>query len=163
MADTNPHNNPGDERFERSDAAFGQIGKWMIVIAILVLVTAYAGWEYLKMTNESIQAKSGKQSPLLIEGLQKEQQIPKYRLQLFAAQHMRSFAKEQKEYVEGYSWVDKKAGVVRIPVNQAIDIALESGALKTRKDAPVKTAIPDDGASLPQDSSSGRTYWNLIR
>lgn len=164
MADINPKDKtPGTDRFERSDAPFGQIGIWMIVISILVLITAYAGWEYLKMTNESIARRSPNRSPLVTEGLQQGQVIPRHRLQLDAAAHMRSFAEEQKEYVGGYSWINKETGIVRLPVNQAIDIALENGSLKSRQDAPAKTAIPDDGASLPQDSSSGRTYWNLIR
>ena len=49
----------------------------------------------------------------------------------------------QKSKIEGYAWVDQKAGVVRIPVERAIALVAERGL-------PVRGAIsPAQGAGNP--------------
>jgi hypothetical protein len=37
------------------------------------------------------------------------------------------FAREQRERVEGYGWVDRENGVVRIPIERAMELVAEEG------------------------------------
>ena len=167
MADTNHNKNyhdPGQDRFERSDASFLQIGIWMMVIAVLLLLTAFAVWGYFDhYTKQAVARGNAERSPLLKEG-QVIQTIPGPELQLNPAAGMRVFADQQEKALTEYSWVSREAGVVRIPIAEAKKKVLASGMLKTRSQDLQSTApIREDGASLPQDSSSGRTFWNLQR
>lgn len=167
MADTKHDKNyhdPGQDRFEKSDAQFGAIGWWMVVIVVLVLLTVFAVWGYFDyFTTQRMDRALERRSPLLQPG-EVVQDIPGPVLQISPAAHMQMFEKEQDAALNSYAWVSKEAGVVRIPVDVAINKVLQPGVLKTRTQDPESTAtVPDDGASLPQDSSSGRTFWNLQR
>lgn len=167
MADTK-HNksypDSGQDRFEKSDASFTQIGIWMGAIIVLVLLTAFAVWGYFNhFTKVRLEEANARRSPLLAEG-QVVQQIPGPVLQLNPAAQMKVFLASQDKALSTYSWVSREAGVVRIPIDAAIQKVLTTGTLQTRMQDPESTAtVPDDGASLPQDSSSGRTFWNLQR
>ncbi len=167
MADTKHDNNyhdAGQDRFEKSDASLAQIGFWMVVIVILVLLTAFAVWGYFNHSSKvRLEEARARRSPLLAEG-QVVQQIPGPVLQLNPAAEMKVFLAEENHKLDTYSWVSREAGVVRIPIDAAIGKVLTTGVLKTRMQDPESTAtVPDDGASQPQDSSSGRTFWNLQR
>ena len=60
-------------------------------------------------------------------------------------------AQEQK--LNTYGWVDRAAGVIRMPIDRAIDVTAERG-LPGR---PMATVTPqDDGAMSPSGASSGR-------
>ncbi len=158
----NSYQDAGQDRFEKSDASFTQIGVWMFVIAFLVVLTAFAVWGYFDyFTKVRTEEAMARRSPLLAEG-QVVQQIPGPVLQLNPAAGMKVFLAQENKALTSYSWISRDAGVVRIPIDDAIKKVLTSGSLPTRKQAPETTAtVRDDGASLPQDSSSGRTSWNL--
>lgn len=167
MADTNKDNHyhdPSQDRFEKSDASFVQIGIWMLVIIVLVLLTAFAVWGYFDYFSQAEYAReNARRSPLLKEG-QVVQEIPGPRLQLSPADAMKAFAVSQDHDVKNYAWVSRDAGVVRIPVAEAQKKILAEGLLKSRAGEFQTTSTSmQDGASMPQDSSSGRTYWNLQR
>lgn len=167
MADTkhtNRHHDPGQDRFERSDANFTLIGIWIVVILILVLLTALATWGYYNYYTRAHKAEAmARRSPLLAED-ERAQEIAGPVLQTNPAANMRMFDAEQEEHLNSYGWVSREAGVVRLPIDVAIQKVLQPGAMQSRTQDPETTAtVPDDGASLPQDSSSGRTFWNLQR
>lgn len=173
MADTNNshhHHDPSQDRFERRDADFVKIGGWMVIILILLLMTAFAVWGYFDyFTQKQHAASYAKRSPLLVErdrpgNLATVQEIPGLQLQVNPAATMRIFAAGQQKSLDEYSWVSREAGVVRLPIEAAKKKVIDSGILKSRSAEFVTTStITDDGASLPQDSSSGRTFWNLQR
>ncbi len=164
MADTNKdkqYRDPGSDRFEKTDARFTTIAIWMAIIFSTLLVIAFAVWGYFNHFSEmQMQQALAKRSPLL-ELDQTPQEIPGPVLQLNPAAHMSQFLKEQNAALESYSWVSKEAGVVRIPIAVATSKVLTSGLLQSREQNPENTAEALDGARLPQDSSSGRTFWNL--
>ena len=54
------------------------------------------------------------------------------------------------EKLTTYGWVDQGAGVVRIPIEDAMRLTIERGGVKV---APQPTPPPDD---IVHDSSSGR-------
>lgn len=167
MADTkhdNIYHDAGQDRFEKSDASFAQIGFWMVIIVFLVLLTAFAVWGYFHYVSQTqLDEAMARRSPLLEQG-QIVQEIPGPALQLNPAAEMKVFLEQEDNALSSYSWVNEQAGVVRLPIDAAIKKVMQPGALKTRTQDPESTAtVPDDGASLPQDSSSGRTFWNLQR
>ncbi|HVQ14738.1 MAG TPA: hypothetical protein VMS40_14150, partial [Vicinamibacterales bacterium] len=52
-----------------------------------------------------------------------------------------------------YGWVDKNAGTVHIPIDDAMRLMLERGALTSR---PVDGSKPAEADTFPSDASSGR-------
>jgi len=61
-------------------------------------------------------------------------QPPEPRLQTNPRGDLRALRDQEDELLNGYSWADKSAGVVRIPIERAMQLTLERG-LPARKDA----------------------------
>jgi len=156
---------PGEDRFERTDARFSEIVWWMIAILVFIIILVVATYRYFEYSRRQVANSFSKPSPMVPKGQHAQVLTPEqYPLQLDPAADMKSFLKEEDRQLHSYSWVSKEAGVVSLPIDQAIDIALQPGKLKVRAvDPPTTETVPDDGADLPQDSSSGRTYWNVQR
>jgi hypothetical protein len=76
------------------------------------------------------------------------------RLQPKPANEIYDFHRQETAVLDGYSWVDKNAGTVRIPISEAMRLTLERG-LPAR---PADAAGGQSDASLlvPTDASSGR-------
>jgi hypothetical protein len=62
---------------------------------------------------------------------------PEPRLQVSAPNDLKQYKVAQEEILNSYGWVDEKAGIVRIPIDRAMDILLEKG-FPTRGAAPAK-------------------------
>jgi hypothetical protein len=54
---------------------------------------------------------------------------PEPRLQNTPFDELRRVRAEEDAALDSYGWVDRKAGIVRIPIEQALDIAARGGAL----------------------------------
>ncbi|MFN7987420.1 MAG: hypothetical protein U0529_08110 [Thermoanaerobaculia bacterium] len=65
--------------------------------------------------------------PLPVAEANQPRPRPRAALQSDPAADMSKFAKEEQAALTSYAWVDRSAGVVRIPVDRAIDIVAERG------------------------------------
>lgn len=52
---------------------------------------------------------------------------PGPRLQVTAPQELKRYEDSQAQILKSYGWMDQKAGIVRIPVERAMDILLQKG------------------------------------
>jgi hypothetical protein len=68
------------------------------------------------------------------------------RLQVNAAQDWQTYWQAQQDILNHYGWVDKQQGVVRVPIDHAMDLLLQRG-LPVRKQLP-----PFDTAEVPTES-----------
>jgi hypothetical protein len=66
---------------------------------------------------------------------------PEPRLQVNAPKDLKQYQAAQGEILNSYGWVDQKAGIVRIPIEQAMDILLQKG-LPVRGVTSVKQGKP---------------------
>jgi hypothetical protein len=66
---------------------------------------------------------------------------PEPRLQVSAPKDLKQYQAAQGEILNSYGWVDQKAGVVRIPIDRAMDILLQKG-LPVRGATSVKLGKP---------------------
>jgi hypothetical protein len=57
--------------------------------------------------------------------------------------------------LQGYHWVDQSAGVVQIPIDQAMELLAQRGL--PARSAAESQAFSDQGQGGPSDSSGGRT------
>jgi hypothetical protein len=66
---------------------------------------------------------------------------PEPRLQVSAPKDLEQYKAAQGEILNSYGWVDQNAGVVRIPIDRAMDILVQKG-LPVRSAAPAKQGMP---------------------
>ena len=91
----------------------------------------------------------------LISGLQASAAPtpPRPALEAEPGQTLDPYRTYQTQKLNSYAWVDRSAGVIRMPIDRAIDVTAQRG-LPGR---PAPTATPsDDGATSPSGASSGR-------
>jgi hypothetical protein len=77
-------------------------------------------------------------------------QFPQPRLQESPPVDMVQLAAEEKARISSYGWIDKKAGIARIPVDRAMDILAKRGLPKVAAPPPApgtppNTSIPPAG------------------
>ncbi|HEV7666194.1 MAG TPA: hypothetical protein VGQ62_21855 [Chloroflexota bacterium] len=78
---------------------------------------------------------------------------PAPRLEAQSGQDMAAYRAAEAQLLSTYRWVDRQAGVVAIPIDQAMDLVVAQG-LPARA---TPTATPrDQGSSSPSTASSGR-------
>jgi hypothetical protein len=65
---------------------------------------------------------------------------PEPRLQVSAPNDLKQYQAAQGEILNSYGWVDQKAGIVRIPIDRAMDILLQKG-LPVRRATPAKRGV----------------------
>lgn len=65
--------------------------------------------------------------PLPVAEANQPRPRPRAALQTDPVADMTKFAKEEEAALSAYAWVDRSAGVVRIPVDRAIEIVAERG------------------------------------
>ena len=76
---------------------------------------------------------------------------PEPRLQVQPREDLKALRRQEDAVLMSYGWVDRNAGVVRIPVDRAMQLTVERGLLSAQNGAP-----PGPGNTPPSASSSGR-------
>ena len=131
MTDTQPHGastSGGPVHHEESDIQIGPIFKflgWLTVLGVIVQVVVWL----MMLFFESRARQEQIQYPLAVG--QQDRQPPEPRLQVEPQQDHDAYEAREHELLNGYSWVDKGAGVVRIPIEEAMKRVVEQG-LPTR-------------------------------
>jgi hypothetical protein len=116
-----PHG-AGGPGYEKSDASIPAMLKSGVVLA-LVLIVAFVG---MKWTLDYFQ-KSQPLGPPASEV--KTPPVPEQgpMLQVQPHQELVDYCNGQEQQLNTYGWIDKTSGVVRIPVNRAMELTLERG------------------------------------
>jgi hypothetical protein len=144
---------PPGSSYEHTDAAIRplvQFAFWLVISAILVHVVLAAGYWYMKRTMET--AQSAQAFPLAADEAHRLPPAPQ--LQQIPSRDMYELRTAQETDLHSYGWVDKNAGTVRIPIDDAMKMMLQRGALESRAVDASQPAVPVD--EFPSDSSSGR-------
>jgi hypothetical protein len=79
---------------------------------------------------------------------------PQPRLEAEPGQELRRYRAQQEQLLRTYGWVDRPSGVVRIPIDRAVDLLAQRG-LPSRP-ASDGQQFRDRADSSPSDASSGR-------
>jgi hypothetical protein len=142
---------PAGAGYEHTDANIFILAKfalWLLISAVVI----HAGlWMAFYLFVEQRELKTEAEFPLAVEVSDQPRLPASPRLQRVPATEIMEFRREENKILEGYGWVDKNAGTVRIPIDQAMRLMLERG-LPARPDAGAETP-----GMMPQDSSAGRT------
>lgn len=78
---------------------------------------------------------------------------PPPRLQIDPAEDLRRFRQKEEAELNGYGWIDRKKGIIRIPIERAMELVVQRGLPVRRPgaaDASGKTSI-----DLQQEKAKG--------
>jgi hypothetical protein len=141
---------PPGSTYEHTDADVGPMIKfamWLLISAVIVHV-GLAGM-YSLLVRESSERVDTHRYPLAVNG-----RLPaEPRLQQFPRNELYDFRMKEEQQLHSYGWVDKNAGTVHIPIEDAMRLMLERGALTSR---PADASKAQEQDVFPSDSSSGR-------
>jgi hypothetical protein len=123
-ADNGEEHNP-DVHYEPTDVNARALTRFGLSMAALIVVFLFGLWgmfEHLK--NRA--AKLGLPlSPTAMVNAQK--QPPEPRLQRYPARDMRDMRADEDRILNQYAWIDPDKGIVRIPVDRAMDLIAQRG------------------------------------
>ena len=143
---------PPGAGYEHTDASVGplvQFAFWLFISAVIVHVVLAVGYLYMKRSMETSQG--AQQFPLAAE--QARRLPPAPQLQQIPSREMYELRTQQESDLHDYGWIDKSAGTVHIPIDDAMKMMLQQGKFESRPaDASQAVTIEE----FPSDSSSGR-------
>ena len=127
---------PLDSGHERRDINVRAVTGVAVGLTICVFIIFVAVRGMLRMFD--------KHSTRGINSLQFAEQTglpPQPRLQSNPAEDLAHFREQQDALLNSYGWIDRKAGIVQIPIDQAMDIIAQRGLPKSPSDSIGKTPL----------------------
>ena len=122
---------------------------WLAVAAAVIHVAMYFAYGYSVERREVAEVEY----PLAAG---EERRLPAApRLQAIPLREGYEFREQENAELRNYGWVDRNAGTVRLPIDQAMQLTVSRG-LPARPPQEGQVAAPSP-ALMPADSSSGRT------
>lgn len=142
---------------ERRDVDIFQITAFGVGLLLACLVAVFAMWALFDFFYAREDAKNAS-NPNTAMMNQKILTPPEPRLQVRPRVELKDLRADEDAILNGYGWVDPNKNLVRIPIDEAIDILAKKGL--PYKGSPAGTA--NDGyRMIPEDSSSGRTLEKI--
>jgi hypothetical protein len=120
----------------------------LAVVALVIQVALVGLFGYLAMRESRRDAAAGRAAPEVALP------APAPRLQVRPRDDLAALRAEEELLLGHYGWVDPDLGVVRIPIERAIDILAERG-LPAR--AGGDAIVAAEARSAPRDAASGRS------
>ncbi|MGA3292340.1 MAG: hypothetical protein ABSE45_00005 [Candidatus Acidiferrales bacterium] len=132
-----PHDRgAGYERRDTNIRGLIQFAFWMAVVLAVTLVGMKLTFNYFK----KVQPLGATTSPMVSEG---ERVLPpRPRLQVQPHLELADYCAAQQQEVTTYAWVDRQSGVVRIPIDRAMELIIERGL-------PARSSAEAPGGVLP--------------
>lgn len=140
---------PEGAGYEHTDANVWQITKFGIWLAITAIVVHIGLGFMYRMLIE--QAKTTAEQPYPLASTTESRLPPEPRLQQFPRTEYYQFWMSEQQRLQNYGWVNKDAGIVHIPIADAMRLAVERGVVRS---APATQ--PETPGLMPSDASSGR-------
>jgi hypothetical protein len=151
-----PGVNPGVSHETRDINVF-QVSAFGIGLLLSCIVTVFAMWV---MFNFLFQREDAKNADNPAKAMMNERQKlpPEPRLQAEPKVELKDLRADEDAILSSYGWIDPNKGIVRIPIDQAIDIVAQKGL----PSKPSPAGLDNDGyRMIPEDSSSGRTLEKI--
>ncbi|MDE3109275.1 MAG: hypothetical protein KGL02_04970 [Acidobacteriota bacterium] len=139
------HTEPPDASagYEKSDASIGALLQFGFWLAVLITVTIFAmAWAFKYFSRITPLGQPAAPSAVVNPNLRELPPSP--RLQPLPHEELVDYCRQQEQEVNTYGWVDREAGIVRVPISRAMDLVLAQG-LPTRAagEAPKGVAAAD--------------------
>jgi hypothetical protein len=148
----NPASGSGHEHTDTNVSMIVQFAVWLTASAVVVHLLMWFTFAVFAKVRENT---GPAEFPL---AAQQGARLPSGpRLQAKPANEIYDFRVRENATLEGYSWVDKNAGTVRIPISDAMRMTVERGLPFRTNDAAAGAEPADRSGLVPTDASAGRT------
>jgi hypothetical protein len=120
---SDPHEDRPDTGYETTDADAKPIAYAFAGLAILILLVFVAVWGlfiYFDRRTYDTEARAGQIPP-------PDFRVPEPRLQSTPEHDLKRMLQHEQLLKESYGWVNQASGIVRIPVERAMEIVAEKG------------------------------------
>jgi hypothetical protein len=124
------HGEPSPVHHEESDVDIRGILVFGAALIVAAIVIHFGTWILFKYFDAREAQRVVPMYPLAAQG---NREPPGPRLQTNPREDMRELRARDEEILTSYGWVDKNAGVVRIPIDEAMKLVVERG-LPTRQE-----------------------------
>jgi hypothetical protein len=145
MADNDPR-----VHHEEHDVNAKAITRFGIGLALTVMVSMFALWGLFIYYRNRAETALGPVPPTAGVGTQAAKLPPAPRLQESPVLDLEDMRAAEDQILDHYGWVDQQKGVVRIPIDRAMDILGQRG-LPARAQAPPPAGSPNN----PTQSGAG--------
>jgi hypothetical protein len=148
--------NPGVSHETRDINVF-QVSAFGIGLLLSCIVTVFAMWVMFRFLYHREDEKNAS-NPAAAMMSQRPALPPEPRLQAEPKIELKDLRADEDAILSSYGWIDPDKGIVRIPIDQAIDIVAQKGL----PSKPSPAGLDNDGyRTIPEDSSSGRTLEKI--
>jgi hypothetical protein len=148
----NPASGSGHEHTDANVSIIVQFALWLTASAIVVHILM---WFTFAVFVDRRENRGAPEFPLAAEQGARLPSGP--RLQAKPANEIYDFRRRENAALDGYSWIDKAAGTVRIPIAEAMRLTVERGLPSRTTDAAAGTESVETSSLMPTDASAGRT------
>jgi hypothetical protein len=148
--------NPGVSH-ERRDVNVFQISAFGIGLLLSCIVVVFAMWALFDFLFSREDAKNSS-NPAALMMKQENTVPPEPRLQAEPKVELKDLRADENAILDSYGWINPDKGIVRIPIDEAINIMAQKGL----PSKPSPAGLDNDGyKTIPEDSSSGRTLEKI--
>ena len=116
--------NPGVHH-ETTDVDFRGILAFGVGLIVVGILTAFVVWVLFKYFDAREARRVVPEYPLA--ATQEKREPPEPRLQTNPREDMEELRRQEDQILNSYGWVDKNAGVARIPIEEAMKIVVQRG------------------------------------
>ena len=124
MSHTEP-TNPIGPGFEPTDVQVPVILRFGAVMVTMIVLSAIGSWVIFRLLFAEAKRADPKLSPLAVID---HQAPPAPRLVANEPADLDSVRREEQATLESYGWVDRSGGVVRIPIERAMELVAKESA-----------------------------------
>jgi hypothetical protein len=115
-----PANSPG---YETRDANVGGVYNFLVILSVILVCTALVCWGLFRFFSASDASDRAATSPFA-----DTRQVPMgVQLQVNPREEWLKYRGEQERALESFAWENKANGIVRVPIEQAMDILMKKG------------------------------------
>src|SRR6202521_488110 len=140
----------GQERFERQDLSAQGVFAFLISLAVGGVLVYFVVWGLYRFMDARQRSHQPQQSPLVqqvtdtrIVSPGEITKFPQPRLERNERVEIKDFRLKEEQTLNSYGWVDEKAGVVRIPIERAMQLVAQRGLPTTPRAGTVPPAAVD--------------------
>jgi hypothetical protein len=124
MSDTDHSPPPADVGYETTDVNPKTLLAWVAGLACMILLSIIAAWVLFDV----LAGYARRADPVISPLAPLEKAVPPEPKLIVDEPHdLASVRRQEQEVLDGYGWVDKAGGVIRIPVERAMDLVAKEG------------------------------------
>lgn len=126
MAERKEHGPPGPPEggVDREISVRATVG-FTVFLCVLVAVAMGLMWVLSKAAKKEI--ASGQVPPPPLAGARENPPPPAPRLETAPAKELAALREREKAVLEAYAWRDRAKGIAEVPIDRAIEMAIEKG------------------------------------